>query len=86
MQRQTSISQKGASISHQGAPRLIRRHLAAILTVLGLSSWSMSAVGQGIVPDFSLPDENSTSTTYQTNISPRDYVGQVSGWYFGLST
>ena len=38
------------------------------------------------VPDFGLMDVNTTSATYQDVISPRDYLGQVTGWYFGHST
>ena len=34
-------------------------------------------------PDFSLLDVNSTSTTYDEDVSPRDEVGRVSAWYFG---
>ena len=37
-------------------------------------------------PDFSLADVNATSTSFEQNISPRDYQGQVSGWYFGFAT
>lgn len=33
-------------------------------------------------PDFSLEDVNSASLTYQQPVSPRDYLEQVSGWYF----
>ena len=35
--------------------------------------------------DFSLIDKNSTSPTYQQPVSPRDYLGHVSGWYLGAS-
>ena len=38
------------------------------------------------LPDFSLPDVNPNSARYQENVSPRDYLGQVSAWYFGHST
>jgi len=38
------------------------------------------------VADFSLLDVNPTSATYNTMVSPRDYLGQVSAWYFGHST
>jgi hypothetical protein len=37
------------------------------------------------MPDFSLTDRNSTSPTYQQSVSPRDYLGQVSGWYLGAA-
>ncbi len=39
-----------------------------------------------IVPDFALTDENPASSTYQKSVSPRDYLGQVSAWYFGHAT
>ncbi len=39
-----------------------------------------------IVPDFALTDENPASSTYQDSVSPRDYLGQVSAWYFGHAT
>lgn len=40
----------------------------------------------GLVPDFSLPDVNPNSATFDSTISPRDYLGRVSAWYFGHST
>ncbi len=38
------------------------------------------------VSDFSLPDVNTASTTYDQDLGPHDFEGQVSGWYFGHST
>jgi len=38
------------------------------------------------VPDFGLVDVNTTSPTYESVVSPRNYMGQISGWYFGHST
>jgi hypothetical protein len=35
------------------------------------------------VPDFSLPDTNPNSPRYTALVSPRDYLLQVSGYYFG---
>ena len=37
-------------------------------------------------PDFSLVDLNDTSLTFDTPVSPRDYLAKVSGWYFGHAT
>jgi hypothetical protein len=37
------------------------------------------------MPDFSLTDRNSTSPTYQQSVSPRNYLGRVSGWYLGAA-
>ncbi len=33
-------------------------------------------------PGFSLQDVNPASSSYQQPVSPRDYLEQVSGWYF----
>ncbi len=38
------------------------------------------------VPDFALPDVNPTSLTSGLEVSPRDYLQKVSGWYFGHAT
>jgi hypothetical protein len=38
------------------------------------------------LPNFSLTDVNPHSATHEQNVSPRDYLEQVSGWYFGHST
>jgi len=51
-----------------------------------LSSLILPAWAQEAAPDFSLPDVNSTSATYGTDVSPRDHLGEVSGWYFGHGT
>lgn len=50
-----------------------------------------AAVGEGeaspaAMPDFALVDVNPISTRYQQSVSPRDYLEQVSGWYFGHAT
>jgi hypothetical protein len=42
--------------------------------------------GPVMAADFSLEDLNDSSQTYQQAISPRDYLGSVSAWYFGRST
>ena len=38
------------------------------------------------LPDFELIDENPNSETYASLVSPRDYLGQRSAWYFGHET
>ena len=51
--------------------------------------------GSDIAPDagnpsaqaeFQLPDVNATSPSYLTDVSPRDFLGGVSAWYFGSAT
>ncbi len=39
-----------------------------------------------LMPDFGLYDVNPNSPRYQELVSPKDYFGQVSAWYFGHST
>ena len=38
------------------------------------------------MPDFALEDVNATSPRFGESISPRDYLRQVSVYYFGQST
>ena len=47
--------------------------------------FSRALVGT-VAEDFSLKDENSTSATAGQQVSPRDYLGGISAWYFGHST
>jgi hypothetical protein len=60
--------------------------------LLALSTGCTAAKGvdsgfeSGLVADFSLPDQNPTSARSGQAISPRDYLGDVSGWYFIHST
>ena len=41
---------------------------------------------EGRVSAFRLVDQNPTSSRFSQEVSPRDYVGRVSVWYFGHST
>jgi len=71
--------------------RLVGATLAAAV-VLGLASGCKDEVPSPTLllgeeaPDFSLPDVNPNSARYNQLVSPRDYRGVVSGWYFGHST
>ena len=38
------------------------------------------------MPDFGLMDVNPASLSYNQTVSPRDYLSQVSAWYFGHAT
>lgn len=38
------------------------------------------------LPDFSLTDVNANSARFGEAVSPREYLGQVSAWYFGHAT
>lgn len=41
--------------------------------------------GDPVAP-FALTDTNPTSDTYQQAVSPADFEGKTSGWYFGHAT
>ena len=58
--------------------------LVAAALVIGFGNKPIS--GQDMVPDFALLDVNETSQTYDQLVSPRDYLQQVSAWYFGHAT
>lgn len=86
---------RGARRNKWSAPRQARRRLAAVehleprwmLHGADLSFEPWTAEGEGnALPDFSLVDFNPNSATYEQAISPRDYLQQVSAWYFGHTT
>ena len=49
------------------------------------SSESPESGGEAL-PDFSVTDVNPNSVRYREAVSPRDYLGQISAWYFGHAT
>lgn len=70
------------------------RTLAALVCVLLLAACGGSSskpppgdvdVGY-LAPDFALEDVNPASPTAAEVVSPRDYVGRVSAYYFGHAT
>ena len=46
----------------------------------------LDGVGVDAQPDFHLTDVNTTSSTFDQDVSPRDYLEEVSAWYFGHAT
>ena len=70
-------------------PRLLIDPLESrqLLTADAIVAVNEVAEGESnLVADFSLTDVNPNSATYNQSISPRDYLGQTSVWYFGHST
>ncbi len=59
---------------------------ATLVVAFALLAGSSVAANAEMAPDFALVDVNETSSTYNRSISPRDYLQQVSGWYFGHAT
>lgn len=39
-----------------------------------------------VAADFAIRDVNPASARYDEPVSPRDYLGRVSAWYFGHAT
>jgi len=58
----------------------------AFVVFLALSAGCPVAFSGPVMPDFLLEDVNATSSTFGQPVSPRDYLQQVSGWYFGHAT
>jgi fructoselysine-6-P-deglycase FrlB-like protein len=56
-----------------------------LLVACGGSSGTTEVVNPLAQAEFDLPDVNSTSQTYSTDVSPRDHLGNVSAWYFGAA-
>lgn len=61
--------------------------IAALMTLIGCGGDTTGGVlSTDAMPDFSAVDVNANSPRYQEAVSPRDYLGQISAWYFGHST
>lgn len=77
-----AFDREGAAIRAFGAPLM-----AACLLLSACGSEDATAKQQsGLAPDFHLTDVNTASKRYDQSVSPRDYLGQISVWYFGHST
>ena len=51
----------------------------------GIAAMSPGEGEAAAMPDFLLTDVNTASATANQGVSPRDYLEQVSGWYFGTA-
>ncbi len=60
-------------------------NLGRLVLVFGFVG-QMAARAAGLIPDFQLPDVNPNSARYLAPVSPRDYLLQVSGYYFAWAT
>ncbi|MBM3832261.1 MAG: hypothetical protein FJ403_03085 [Verrucomicrobia bacterium] len=59
--------------------------MTKFLGSLLLAAIVVPALASEPVPDFKLVDVNSNSARGMSEVSPRDYVLQVSGYYFGAA-
>jgi len=62
------------------------RACICLLLLLAACNSSSSTPGSDPAPDFLLLDVNTTSTTYDQDVSPRDFLAMTSGFYFGAAT
>jgi len=77
-------------LSPQAFARAASVPLILALALLGLLACSDATEptepSRNAAPDFALRDVNPGSASFDETISPRDYLGQVSAWYFAHST
>ena len=64
---------------------MIQPGRAATVTMLLLLA-ACSSSSSDPAPEFLLVDLNTTSTSFGLDVTPRDYVGGASAWYFGSAT
>lgn len=67
---------------HIAVPCIFGRTLILLSSLIA----GPSVVHGVLISDFSLSDVNTTSSSYNQTVSPRNYLRQVSGWYFGSAT
>lgn len=77
------MSMRKRKTSNRG--RALRPELLETRQLLDASGLLAAAEGEPLA-DFSLVDVNPTSASYNQSISPRDYIGQTTAWYFGHAT
>jgi hypothetical protein len=53
-----------------------------VVSAIACSSAEEAPAPTDVFPDFSLVDQNPNSASFEQEISPRDHLGKVSGWYF----
>jgi len=63
------------------------KHLLALGLLLAAACGGGGGTsGPVLAPDFQLQDVNPNSTTTGQDVSPRDYLGTTSAYYFGAAT
>lgn len=62
------------------------KHLLTCALLFAAACGGGGSSAPQLAPDFLLEDVNPTSTTSGVDVSPRDYIGNVSAYYFGAAT
>jgi hypothetical protein len=57
-----------------------------VISLFAFGCNGSSGFPEGPMTDFKLVDTNPSSSTFEMEVSPRDYIGAISGWYFGHGT
>ncbi|MHC4850180.1 MAG: hypothetical protein ACYTEG_17255 [Planctomycetota bacterium] len=65
---------------------MVRVSLLSLVLLAACGGGSSEPRAPVVAADFLLPDVNSTSATFDTDVSPRDHIGRVSAWYYGSAT
>jgi len=74
-------------LAHRGIAFLLVAGLAGAIGCGEDSSPTSTGPPSGTeAPDFAVRDVNPNSARLDELVSPRDYKGQVSAWYFGHAT
>jgi hypothetical protein len=61
---------------------IMRRMIETLGVMIGIvAGWAVEPA-----PDFHLADANMHSLRFNTQVSPRDYILQVSGYYFATAS
>jgi hypothetical protein len=68
-----------------GSLTMMNHNLGRLVVVFSFFG-QIAGGAAGLVSDFHLMDVNPHSARYQAPVSPRDYLLQVSGYYFGHAT
>jgi hypothetical protein len=63
----------------------VNHNISRLLALFGVIG-QLNGFATGQAPDFRLVDLNTKSERYMAPVSPRDYLLQVTGYYFGWST
>ncbi|MFI5402075.1 MAG: hypothetical protein ACHQ1G_03990, partial [Planctomycetota bacterium] len=72
-----------------GAPvvEMVMKHVLPLALLLAAACGGGGGSSTPVIaPDFLLVDVNPNSPTTGQNLSPRGYIGNASGYYFGAAT